>query len=73
MTARLFVTLMAVSAGPLTAGVHRVGNRVAMVTTHPDYIAPYAILHPIGWTGGAGIHEVHVICWRRHNPRCLNE
>jgi hypothetical protein len=26
----------------------------------PLYIGPHAIVHPLGWTGGAGVHEVKV-------------
>lgn len=60
MTARLFFILIAISAGPLAAGVYVVGDRVAMSPQHPNYIGPQAIMHPVGWTGGAGIHEVRV-------------
>lgn len=51
---------LAATGSPLMAGAYFIGDRVALDPTDPLYVGPYAIVHPIGWTGGAGVHEVKV-------------
>lgn len=44
----------------LMGGTYLVGDRVAKDPADPGFIGPFAILHPLGWTGAPGVLELRV-------------